>query len=131
MIWDSRPKRGWNKFEPLKSWYMTQSILGTQSWICFQFLVKKTKRLSRKQSKLKFWNRLHLKIALLCRCWHKQPLDDQTIPFCILYYQYLVLFIFCMFFFFCIWYFFLYFILSVKFKKQRCLEYDSFNNLIG
>ena len=67
MICFFRPKRGWNIFESLKSWHITEFAKDKQSWICIQFLVKKIKILNCNKSKLNFWNRLHPKFAFLCR----------------------------------------------------------------
>ena len=39
------------------------------NFLLLLFLVKKIKSLSSKQSKLNIWNRLHAKIAFLCRLW--------------------------------------------------------------
>ena len=55
MICYLRPKRGWNIFESLKSWHITGSAK------------EKLVNLSINQSKLTFWNRLHTKIAFVCR----------------------------------------------------------------
>ena len=41
-----RPKRGWNIFESLKSCQMTESAKDKQSWICFQFLMHKSRALA-------------------------------------------------------------------------------------
>ena len=43
MICHSRPKRGWNIFESLKSCQMTESAKDKRSWICFQFLMNKSR----------------------------------------------------------------------------------------
>ena len=66
MICDDRPKRGCNIFESLESWQIAESVKVTQIWICFKFLVNRSRASFSKHSKLNFWNQLHPKIAFVC-----------------------------------------------------------------
>ena len=78
-----RPKRGWNIFESLKSWQMTEPTKDKQSWIFFFFSFWWTNQvlICSKQSKLNFWNQLHLQFLFSCCLWHKYPPDNQTSNF--------------------------------------------------
>ena len=71
MICHSRPKRGWNIFESLKSCQMTESEKNKKKLNMFSVLDEQIKSLNSKQSKSNFWNQLKPKFAFLCRLLNK------------------------------------------------------------
>ena len=81
MICYLRPKRGWNKYESLKSWHMTESAKDKQSWVYIQCLVKKSRASAVISQSWTFKTNHTQNLHFYAVCWHKQPPDDQTIQF--------------------------------------------------
>ena len=81
MICYSRPKIGPNIFESLKSWQITDSAKDQQGWICFQFLVSKSRAEAVNSHHWTFETYCTQNLHFYAVYWQKQPLDDQTIQF--------------------------------------------------
>ena len=67
MICDSRPKRAWNIHRSPEIMIDDWVNKGHTNLNMFSVVGEQIRSLSSKQSKFKFWNRLHWKTAFLCR----------------------------------------------------------------
>ena len=81
MICYLRSKRGWNIFEWLKSWQMTESAKKKQSWICIQFFVNKSRAYAVIGQSSTFLTDYTQNLHSYAVCWHKQPPDKKNIQF--------------------------------------------------
>ena len=81
MIGDSKPKRGWNIFRSLKSWYMNESTKDTEIWICFPLLVNKSGAYAVNSQSWTFETDYTQILHFYAVSEHKQSPDNQTIQF--------------------------------------------------